>query len=396
MYNSVLCCILVTILIASEFLKREAMTGRMLNKSTGRASFPPGNRTNWDGGNRTEITSLKEWLREVTLVPRWKPEGCMASFPSDTGPEHIKDLKDMLAEIKKAGPKDPNRDWNQFKNEPPLSVDAPAIHRMRQLVDTRDICVYDEEMQRASVVHFVCSHKDRLRLLVHFYAFLYFEDWKQDLWTKRFVRDHLRYLDELQCAAARIIEAVRDRARKRDPLNNPGGTFDSMHIRRGDFQFKDTRIDAPQILENSKDVLEENATVFIATDERDKSFFRPLAEKYDICFMDDFKYLFKDLNTNYYGMLDQLIASKGRVFVGTFFSTFTGFINRMRGYHVDKNKLTGHEIGVMDSYYFMPLARKYEMTRYVPVHQPFWQREFPAAWRDIDKGVQALHPLVSS
>lgn len=35
--------------------------------------------------------------------------------------------------------------------------------------------------------------------------FLFFADWRHDLWTKRFVRDHLRYVDEIQCAAARVV-----------------------------------------------------------------------------------------------------------------------------------------------------------------------------------------------
>jgi hypothetical protein len=46
---------------------------------------------------------------------------------------------------------------------------------------------------------------------VHFYAFLFFEDWHTDLWVKRFVRDHLRYLDEIQCAAA-VSFSSRERA----------------------------------------------------------------------------------------------------------------------------------------------------------------------------------------
>lgn len=44
------------------------------------------------------------------------------------------------------------------------------------------------------------------------YAFLFFENWKQDLWYKQFVCNHLRYRDELHCAAAIIIEAIQTRA----------------------------------------------------------------------------------------------------------------------------------------------------------------------------------------
>jgi len=37
------------IITTEEFLKKEAMTGNLKNKFTGKVSFPPGNRTDWDG-----------------------------------------------------------------------------------------------------------------------------------------------------------------------------------------------------------------------------------------------------------------------------------------------------------------------------------------------------------
>ena len=109
------------------------------------------------------------------------------------------------------------------------------------------------------------------------------------------------YVDEIQCAAARLVGAIREYARKRDP-NNTNGDFDAFHIRRGDFQFKATRIGADEIYENSKQELQPNSTIFIATDERDKKFFDPLRAHYDLLFLDDFKDELKDVNTNYYGV----------------------------------------------------------------------------------------------
>ena len=151
---------------------------------------------------------------------------------------------------------------------------------------------------------------------------------------KRFVRDHLHYVDEIQCAAARVVAAIRDHVRKRNP-ENKNGDFDSFHIRRGDFQFKATRIEADEIYENSKDELTPNSTIFVATDERNKAFFDPLRAHYDLLFLDDFKDELKGVNTNYYGMyqlrrfeanqslftnflallsgmIDQLVSSRGR------------------------------------------------------------------------------------
>ena len=70
-----------------------------------------------------------------------------------------------------------------------------------------------------------------MRLLTHFYAFLFFEDYDHDLWAKRFVRDHLRYVDEIQCAAARIASALKEKARASGIFVGGGGG--SVVFRRG-------------------------------------------------------------------------------------------------------------------------------------------------------------------
>lgn len=160
------------------------------------------------------------------------------------------------------------------------------------------------------------------RLLVHFYAFLFFQDWRTDLWMKRFIRDHVRYIDEIQCAAARVVEAIRQRVQRR----GHGTDFDTMHIRRGDFQYTVTRMEAKDIYKMASKRIADNTTVYIATDERDKKFFKPLQEHFDVVFLDDFASSLAGVNTNYFGMIDQLVASRGRIFYGCWFSTFTGMV----------------------------------------------------------------------
>ena len=71
-----------------------------------------------------------------------------------------------------------------------------------------------------------------------------------------------------------------------------------------------------------------NSTIFIATDEKNKTYFEPFAKNYDICFLDDFPDALKGVNTNFYGVIDQLVAAKGDVFVGTFWSTLSAYVNR--------------------------------------------------------------------
>lgn len=119
-----------------------------------------------------------------------------------------------------------------------------------------------------------------------------------------------------------MVAAVRDHARKKDPVKNPDGVFDAFHIRRGDFQYKATRVDAKEILKMTQKKIPKGTTVFIATDERDKSFFQPMLDHYDVVFLDDFHdEALIGINTNFYGMIDQLVTTRSRTFYGCWFST---------------------------------------------------------------------------
>uniref|UniRef100_A0A7S4VCN9 O-fucosyltransferase family protein n=1 Tax=Ditylum brightwellii TaxID=49249 RepID=A0A7S4VCN9_9STRA len=369
-----------------DFLKKEGVTGKLTDTKTGNVMKPPNNKVDWSDDNK----QLFEYLRTIGHVPKgWNPNKCIAAIPSSTSATDIKELRQTFDDIvhEKDGRKLPT--YEDFEGKP-TPVDAPLKERMREmLAERKNVCIYDAVMQRSKVVHFSVDKSQDARMLTHFYAFLFFQDWKQDLWTKRFVRDHVRYVDEIVCAAARIVEAVRERARKKD-ASNVNGLFDSFHVRRGDFQYKKTRLSAEELYSRSKNELKEGGTLFIATDERDKKFFQPLADKYDVCFLDDFQDKITGISSNYYGMLDQLVASKGRVFYGTWWSTLSGYINRMRGYYNAKHKLDGYEDGTMESYYFIPDDKKDQMTKYHAVKLPLYMREFPTSWLNIDKGIEEI------
>lgn len=184
------------------------------------------------------------------------------------------------------------------------------------------------------------------------------------------------------------MEQVRKRAREH---GDKEGRYDAFHIRRGDFQYDVMYLSAQEIYDNNtRTVVQDARTVFVATDERNKTFFDPLREHYNLLFLDDFKDQIEGINPNYYGMLDQLVASRGDVFVGAFYSTFTGYINRMRGHHAQKRKLGGHQDGLIESYYYVPESHeefRRVMRSYHSVQQAFWQQEFPVCWRDIDHDV---------
>lgn len=144
---------------------------------------------------------------------------------------------------------------------------------------------------------------------------------------------------------------------------------------------------------NTKAYVPANRTVFVATDEKNMTFFDPLREHYNLVFLGDFADQIQEINPNYYGMLDQLVTSKANAFVGAFYSTFSGYINRMRGYHGQKDKVAGYQSGLIESYYYVPDSHaefRNVMRTYGSVQQAFWQQEFPVCWRDIDHDVDEL------
>jgi hypothetical protein len=374
------------VITMQEFLTREALTGNLRDKN-GTVSFPPGNRTDWDGADKYE---LNNWLREVALSPLWKPDKCMAIFPASTDPKDLQAILDVKTKVEKAGgfPK-----YVTYIGKP-YPVNASVEERMKEnwaeyWKGGKNFCIYDQEKQNAHVLHFPYEYKIQARMLTHFYTFLFFQDWRQDLWLKRFIRDHLRYSDSFQCAAARIVNRVRERARAR---GDPDGNFEAFHIRREDFtrQFKETVYDANRIYEISRNVLVENATIYIATDERNRSFFDPLLEHYDLVFLDDFQDELHGLNSNLIGHIEQLVVSRARSFFGCWMSSFTNYVNRLRGYHANRAKAPGYEDGIIPSWYYATEDHRNDMRTFYPVYQGYYYREFPTSWRLIDTGVDEM------
>eukprot|EP00531_Pseudo-nitzschia_arenysensis_P014738 CAMPEP_0116127870 /NCGR_PEP_ID=MMETSP0329-20121206/7062_1 /TAXON_ID=697910 /ORGANISM="Pseudo-nitzschia arenysensis, Strain B593" /LENGTH=625 /DNA_ID=CAMNT_0003621981 /DNA_START=140 /DNA_END=2017 /DNA_ORIENTATION=- len=375
----------VEVISMEEFLETEVMKGNLKDKN-GKTAFPPHNETTWEGSIH-QGKKYWHWFRSVTTASKWDFSQCVVAFPEKPGAEAVQGMQEIYD---KMDTKKQNHDvWKEYYGKP-RKVDSPPDERLHEMLSFRKkICMYNETLQDAKVMHFMGDNHSGARLLVHFYAFLFFQDWKQDLWTKRYVRDHLRYIDAIQCGAASIVHAVRQKAIEN---GNPDGHYDSMHIRRGDFQYKQTRIPAEETYKNIADKFTENSTVFIATDERDKKFFDPLRKHYNIYFLDDFVHLLPDgFNKNYFGMLDQRVASRGRIFFGAYYSTFTGYINRMRGYHSQKEESEGYLDGKLESYFYVPRDFRDTISVYSSLRGPLWGREFPTAWRQIDYDLHESH-----
>jgi hypothetical protein len=87
----------------------------------------------------------------------------------------------------------------------------------------------------------------------------------------------LHYKDEIYCAAGKIVHELQKQ-----------GEFSSLHIRRGDLQFKEVKISAAEWYNNTRELWKPNETLFIATDEPNKTWFDDLAKHHRLLFLDDY------------------------------------------------------------------------------------------------------------
>jgi hypothetical protein len=76
------------------------------------------------------------------------------------------------------------------------------------------------------------------------------------------------------------------------------------------------------------------------------------------------------VNPNTHGMLESIVSSRAARFAGTYYSTFTGYIHRLRGYH-----------GLGESTYYHDKQHVFaaQMKRSMG-HG--WPREWRAGWTD--------------
>lgn len=334
----------IPVISMEEFMAREATQGKLKHKVYNKVHLPPGNKTVFLGTEREERLAMWAYLRNVSECPMWK---CMKEFlviPPAPGVDTTDPSRFDLTEREKYAKK----------------LNVAAAKRTPQY--------YNLTYHDAKVIHFITKPEWDLRLLEHFYTFIHFQDDAMDRYYKRFVRDFVHYIDIIFCKAAIIVKKL---------LYEGRGKFSTMHIRRGELQYHEVKIPSAQILANVGHHIPENELIYIATDERNKSFFNDFKHRFPtLRYLDDYMELagLQDINPNLFGMIDQVVAAKGRYFIGTWFSTFSGYITRMRGYY-------GHHD------YTIWYGDKKHMDRFqkdeLPMF-PFYMREWNVSWANID------------
>jgi len=295
--------------------------------------------------------------------------------------------------------------------------------RKRMASHDRELVAYDSYYDSLPCIYFPGDYREKMRLLTHFYSYLYWARPAEERIYKRLVRDRLHYSDAIFCAAGRVVQLVlldshmigsSFHATERDSIPSPcrglrrvnqvdhwpgqsfetchdrvtlggdtrsGPTYFALHIRRGDFQYGHTRRSAEEIWSNVKHLLNASVTrlLYISTDEKNSSFFDPFREVFTVKFLDDYVEAAGlqpgHFNQNFMGMVEQVVCASAHTFVGTPLSTFTGYITRMRGYYRDGR--------YANTFYFLP-APMYQLHTKPELVGPFWAREFAVAHRDID------------
>jgi hypothetical protein len=268
----------------------------------------------------------------------------------------------------------------------------------------RDLQAYNTSFHSHRSIFFAGYEENRL--LTHFYSYLFFASASEDRLAKRFMRDRLRYHDEIFCVGSRIIERLLELEGSPIELSEP--MFIAFHIRRGDFQQKHTRLPAERIVELTNHLVPDrkDRIAYIATDEGNRSFFEPFAREYKkIYFLNDISANsgIEEVNANYIGMIEQVVCAAAHTFIGTPLSTFTAYITRMRGYMnrtvplIDRDSsgrvIKRHQVdrrGIYNRTYYFMNHHMHQLHTKPKVHFPLWIRDFVDVFKDIDETEENL------
>lgn len=206
------------------------------------------------------------------------------------------------------------------------------------------------------------------RALGHFYT-SFFLDRRKDVQLKKLFRNHLS-LHPAMCEAA-------------TPLVSKLGSYSAIHVRRGDFsrQYPRAVIPADRILKNISSKIKFGSRLYVATNEKERSFFKPLANKYDLRFFSDIRED-RDYLPYIVAGAEMLICASATVFIGNRLSTFSGYITRLRGYR----KAADTSIYFTDGFHqdmSVPGQSShlpYTWQQSIAAGTPLWGREYRESW----------------
>jgi GDP-fucose protein O-fucosyltransferase len=206
-------------------------------------------------------------------------------------------------------------------------------------------------------------------LLTPFYAMIF-----GTLATRRramlHVKDSVRHHTEFVYAARRIADELRP--------------FHAVVVRRNEFiqAYPQANVPAYQILAAVAETAPPGARLLIATDELDCGFFEPLSERYQLFYVRDLvKAVIQPEWTRYHlSCVEQNLCAFAESFVGTRLSTFSAYVNRLRGYHgcgdTHVRFTDGTHRRIRDDEQWPQFSWEPSRRR----GEPLWGREFREGW----------------
>jgi hypothetical protein len=204
-------------------------------------------------------------------------------------------------------------------------------------------------------------------LLAPFYVNIY-----ADAATRRAMVNHVRQNVRHYSVAEATARAVADKL----------GEFHSVVIRRNDFIRAYPQVDVPaaQIAEIIAERAPSDALLVIATDEPDGAYFTPLAQRWRLLFARD---LVEPVTPQWWtqrqrSCVEQNLCALGKSYVGTRLSSFSGYVNRLRGYFgVEDTSVRftdGTHLRVDDT------DTMFSWQAWRGHGEPVWGREFKEGW----------------
>jgi hypothetical protein len=138
--------------------------------------------------NNTDLVKKPLWdyLESACYVRQWSPGKIFIGF-------------NITSTINSQGTEVP-----VFGSFDKVSKERWRIMKMDKV--DRQMVPYDESFHKQRAIYF--PGHDKNRMLTHFYTFMFFAEPEMEKLMKRFVRDRMRYSDEVYCAAGRVVELL--------------------------------------------------------------------------------------------------------------------------------------------------------------------------------------------
>jgi len=124
----------------------------------------------------------------------------------------------------------------------------------------------------------------------------------------RLVRDHLHFRPEVMEWAAKVLDEMPE-------------CFSTIHYRRGDLNYPSAKISPRRVFQNTFNLFHQDEYIYVATDDNPenfkKSFIQIFEKRYKIKTLQDYKHIFSQIDEKWVPLVELIICTQGRAFVGT-------------------------------------------------------------------------------